>query len=187
MGKVRTLVFRSDSWKPPRAGQPVSRFSWEGKVVTASYDMLLRAVPHVGIHAFARVDGPLGHRAGSPPAVRWRLPNMKKKSVAAAGGGERHLAAMETALFAQMMPLVEHCAIVRYDDNDPRLNGWIRMGCLGAAWTLDVKDPDTEMSFRLVDASLDKVWEQAALLLACDEAPFSTDPYLKRKGPQKKK
>jgi len=50
-----------------------------------------------------------------------------------------------------------------------------------------VKDPDTEMSFRLVDASLDKVLENATLLLACDEAPWSNDPYLKRKGPQKKK
>lgn len=112
---------------------------------------------------------------------------MKRKTVNSGGSSDRHLAAMETALFAQHLPLVEHCAIVRYDDGEPRLNGWIRLGVLGGAWTLDVKDPDSEMSFRIVDSSLDKAWDAAALLLACDEAPFAPDPYLKgRKAPKKK-
>jgi len=187
MGKPRLMMFRSPTWKRPRRGQSVSKFGWEGKLVTANFDLLLHAIPFVGIHAFARVDGPLGQRAGQQPNVRWRTPNVKKKAGPTSPSGERHLAAVETALLANLMPLVEHMAVTRYDDGDPRVTGWLRLGTLGAAWTLDVKDPDTEMSFRLVDSGLDRVLENASLLLACDEAPWSADPYLKRKGPPKKK
>jgi len=165
----------------------VSRGAWELKLITSCFDLLLRSVPYVGIHVCGRVDGPYGSRVGDKPTVTWRMPNVKKKVATAGGGSERHLVAVESSIFAQLMPLVEHCAIVRYDDGDPRQTGWLRLGTLGAAWTLDVKDPDTEMSFRLVDGSLDRVLENAALLLACDEAPFALDPYLKRKVPAKKK
>jgi len=39
----------------------------------------------------------------------------------------------------------------------------------------------------VVDAALDKALETASLMLACDEAPWSPDPFLKGKSGTKKK
>lgn len=186
MSNRRPMLLRSWSWKRPRPGQSVSKKAWECVLRTRNADLHLQHIPFVGICVVGLVKGSPESRAGKPPERRYEVPNVKKKSSSANGSQERHLAAMETSIFAQHMPLVEHCAIIKYEDGDPRLNGWIRMGCLGAAWTLDVKDPDSEMSFRVVDSSLDKAWDAAALLLACDSAPFALDQYLSRKKPQKK-
>lgn len=186
MSKVSSSRITSWRWKPPRKGKAASRKAWVRMIARNNLWVELTNRPFVGICATALWNESRGTRFLREPDVRWEFPNVKKKAATAAGAGDRHLAAVETAIFAGLMPLVEHCAVIRYDDGDSRLNGWIRMGCLGAAWTLDVKDPDSEMSFRVVDSSLDKVWEAAALLLACDSAPFSADPYLKRKPPGKR-
>lgn len=187
MSKTSITRVRSWSWKAPRPGQAASKGAWVKLVARRNLWVELTSRPFVGICATALWNESRGSRFQRPPDQRWEFPNVKKKSAASAGGNDRHLVAMESAIFAQLMPLVEHCGIIRYEDGDPRLNGWVRMGCLGAAWTLDVKDPDSEMSFRVVDSSLDKAWEAAALLLACDSAPFSQDPYLKARNGQKKK
>lgn len=187
MSKVSSTRITSWRWKRPRKGQGASRKAWVRLVARANIWVELTHRPYVGICATALWNKLRGHRFLRDADYRWEFPDVRKKQIAVGNPGERHLAAMETALFAQHMPLIEHCAIIRYDDGDQRMNGWIRMGVLGSAWTLDVKDPDSEMSFRIVDSSLDKAWDAAALLLACDEAPFALDPYLKRKGPAKKK
>lgn len=149
--------------------------------------MRLTTVPFVGICLTALWRAAGGSDVGREPDLQWRIPDVKKKTLLSGSSAERHLAALESALFAQHLALLEHCAVTRYDDGDPREPGFLRFGTLGAAWTLDVKDPDTEMSFRLVDASVDKLWDAAALLLACDEAPFAPDPYLKGRKATKKK
>jgi len=187
MSKVQTSRVRSWAWKPPRKDRPASKASGTRLILWKNLAFELTTVPWVGMAVTAMWNESRGTRYQRVPDLRWSVPNVKKKTSSGPAGSDRHLAAMETAIFAQLMPLVEHCALVRYDDGDPRQGGWVRWGTLGAAWTLDVKDPDSEMSFRLVDSSLDKVWEAAALLLACDEAPFAPDPYLKGRKPSKKK
>lgn len=187
MSKVSSFRVRSWSWKEPQKGRPASKAAWVRMIARNNLWVELTHRPFVGICATALWNESKAPRFLRDPDCRWEFPNVKKKSVSSPGGNDRHLVAMETAIFANLMPLVEHCGIIRYEDGDPRLNGWIRMGCLGAAWTLDVKDPDSEMSFRVVDSSLDKAWEAAALLLACDQAPFSLDPYLKPRNGSKKK
>lgn len=114
----------------------------------------------------------------------WRSiprPTVKKKAAAAAAGdGARHVAAMETTKFADLLPLVEHCALVRYDDGDTRVPGWITIKTLGAAWVVQIKDPDSANSFQFVSDTLDKALDGAALLLACDDAPWQPDAFLKK-------
>lgn len=127
---------------------------------------------------------------GRPPADALQLhrrPVMKKKSAAAAATNDKHLAALETGTFASMLPLVEHCAVTRYDDGDPRTVGWLTIKTQGAAWVVQVKDPDTGNSFTSIADTLDKALETASLMLACDEAPWTPDPWLKAKGAPKKK
>lgn len=187
MSKVSEKRVLSWRWKRPRKDRPASRAEGICRIWWSGSWFELTTRSWVGMSITARWIDSKGGRFQRQPDLRWEFPDVKKKASSGPAGNDKHLAAMETAIFAQLMPLVEHCALVRYDDGDQRQTGYIRLGTLGAAWTLDVKDPDSEMSFRLVDGSLDKVWETAALLLACDEAPFAPDPYLKRKVPAKKK
>jgi hypothetical protein len=50
-----------------------------------------------------------------------------------------------------------------------------------------VKDPDTGMSFTAIGATVDQALDTAALHLACDEAPWEVDPFLRAKQGRKKK
>ena len=107
---------------------------------------------------------------------------MKKKAAAAAAGGDaRHLAPVESEYFSKLMSLVEHCAVTKYDDGDPRETGWFTIKTLGSAWVVQVKDQDSGNSFQFVSDTLDKALEGAALLLACEEAPWQPDPFLRKK------
>lgn len=112
---------------------------------------------------------------------------MKKKVAVGGAGEEKHLAAVETEYFKPFMSIVEHCAIRKYDDGDPRTPGYITIGTSGSSWTVTVKDPDSASSFRVVAQSLDNALETVALLLAADEAPWEHDRFLQQQAKQKKK
>jgi hypothetical protein len=112
---------------------------------------------------------------------------MKKRQPLTGKDGAKHLAAMESNLFGQMMPLVEHMALRQYDDGEARETGWLTIKTQGAAWCVQVKDPDGACSFTAVAESLDKALETACLLLACDEAPWEPDAFLAASKARKKK
>lgn len=112
-------------------------------------------------------------------------PSMKKKASKQGADGGKHLAAVESKYFDQLMALVEHCAMRQYDDGDPREVGWFTVKTSGAAWIIQVKDPDSGMSFQAIGETLDKALETAVLLLGCDEAPWESDPWLKRNKSKK--
>jgi len=101
-----------------------------------------------------------------------------KKKMSKSAEGVKHLAAMETNLFAALMPLTEHMALRQYDDGEAREPGWITLKTQGAAWCVQVKDPDAAVSFTAVADTLDKALETAALLLGCDDAPWEMDRFL---------
>jgi len=101
-----------------------------------------------------------------------------KKKMSKGAEGVKHLAAMETNMFSQLMPLVEHMALKQYDDGEARETGWITIKTQGAAWCVQVKDPDAAVSFTAVADTLDKALETAALLLGCDDAPWEMDRFL---------
>lgn len=90
----------------------------------------------------------------------------------------KHLAAVESSLFSNHMSLIEHCALLQYEDGSPRLPGWISMASQGAAWTLTIKDPDSVSSFRAVAPTVDAAFDLAAMLLAADDAPWEADKWL---------
>lgn len=153
-------------------------------ICTGSHRYTLTARTFVGIWVAARDRrgsvGPPGYDASH----KWSGPAMKKKTAPPPERTARHVAPVETDLLRTCMPLVEHMAVVKYDDNDPREPGWITIRTQGAAWAVVVKDPDSGNSFTSVAQTLDQALETAALLLSCDEAPWAPDAYLKR---QKKK
>lgn len=133
------------------------------------------------------------HRGSIPTvgdrSLLWQVeyPDMKKRGPKTGSGGEKHLAALETSRFNDMLSLVEHCAIRLYEDGDPREPGWVTIKTQGAAWCVQVKDPDAAVSFTAVADTLDKALETASLLLSCDEAPWEPDTFLAAARARKKK
>lgn len=123
-----------------------------------------------------------------PGVIWWEKPNMKKRiAKGVLAGDAKHLAPVETNRFSDLLSLIEHCAVRKYDDGDPREPGWITIKTQGAAWCVQVKDPDGAVSFTAVGGTLDQALETAALLLACDEAPWEPDRFLAAQQQQKKK
>ena len=68
-----------------------------------------------------------------------------------------------------------------YDDDSPRETGWVTFKTMGAAWVFVVKDPDSGNSFQFVAETFDKGLDGISLLLACEDAPWASDPFLKKK------
>jgi len=134
----------------------------------------------VGIHLTAISFRGCDFRAREGLVIPVERPLVKKKAAAAgAPDGAKHLASVESEMFKDHMPLVEQMAMVRYDDGDLRQPGWVMLKTLGAAWIVAIKDPDSGNSFQFVAETLDKAIDGATLLLACDDAPWQPDAYLK--------
>lgn len=111
-----------------------------------------------------------------------------KRPVAGGGSGDgRHAAPVETEILRDHMPLVEHMAVTVYDDGTPRQPGYVTVRTQGRGWTVDVKDPDTCLSYRVLGETLDEAIETAALLLAGDAAPWEPDPWLRRTAAERRK
>lgn len=97
-----------------------------------------------------------------------------------------HLAAVESNLFAALLPLVSHCADTRYDDGTARVPGWWTVKTMGSAWVIEVKDPDTCSRLVIVQQSFDDALALASVLLESEEAPWEPDPWLKATAAKKK-
>lgn len=106
------------------------------------------------------------------------LTNMKRRNVSSSTPEALHLAAMESALFAQLHPCVAHCAETLYDDKSARKPGWITMKTMGSAWVLEAKDPDSCSRLTAVQPALDDAWALLALLLDSEQAPWERDTWL---------
>jgi hypothetical protein len=143
-------------------------------------------LPRKGLHVSARLPLSAVGLDRSQATAEWDVPSMKKKAGKTAEGEGSHLAPVETEYMKDLLPLVEHCCCRKYDDGDPREPGWITIRTVGSAWQVQVKDPDSGMSFAAVGATIDKALETAALLLGCDEAPWEHDQWLKKRKPPKK-
>lgn len=149
--------------------------------------ILLDFLPHRGIALRWLGHGWTGDFPPLNVGRHFERPTMKKKTGKVSEGDGKHLAPVETELFKDLLPLVEHCCCRRYDDGDPREPGWLTIKTQGAAWCVQVKDPDSCMSFTAVGKTLDNALETAALLLGCDEAPWEPDSWLSSSAARKKK
>lgn len=149
--------------------------------------LLLTFRQRKGIHVSALFRS--GERFPVPTEAlqQWEYPSMAIKKRSAAVQAGKHLASVESSLLASLLPLVEHCSHREYDDGSPREVGWFTVKTTGAAWVVQVKDPDGCCSFSAVADTIDKALQTAALLLACDEAPWEPDSWLHAAKMKKKK
>lgn len=112
---------------------------------------------------------------------------VKKRSVESGASEAAHVAAVESVLLAKMHPLVAHCAATKYDDGSPRKPGWWTLKTMGAAWVVEVKDPDTCSRMVVVQQTVDDALALASVLLESDDAPWEPDPWLKANEAKQKK
>lgn len=112
---------------------------------------------------------------------------MRKKRVAADVPKAAHLAPMESQLFCSMMSVLEHCAMVLYDDGTPRKPGWYTVRTFGSTWQMEIKDPDTLQMMRITQPTHDDMWLMAALLLASEDAPWEPDVWAQAQARKSKK
>lgn len=115
---------------------------------------------------------------------------MKRKSTVVTGsaGGPSHIAPIDCTTLSQFPSLVAHCCVTRYDDGEPRRPGWLTIKTLGAAWIVQVKDPDGACGLTATSQTLDDALTLAELLVSSDDAPWEPDPFLRRsngKNPKK--
>lgn len=187
MGRSWTVVvrvYRLHRGRPCRwmpRGKNVFFLQW------GQWELELTSLPFKGICVTAVWRR--GERLARPtaPRLKWEYPSMAIRKRTAQLTLVKHLAAMETGILHDVMPLVEHCALRQYEDGSEREPGWVTIKCTGAAWVVQVKDPDTACSFSAVADTVDKALETAALLLAADEAPWEPDQWLARQRAEKKK
>jgi len=185
MGKEWSVFYRGNRWvrKRPCRWQPKGNFTFW--VLTKDVRFAICGKPFKGMCKVAAWSRPDGSR-GRPELLlrRWGYPDMKrvKKEDRVS---VKHLAPMETELFKEQLPLVEHTAMLQYEDGTSRQPGWFTIRTSGAAWVITVKDPDSASSFSVVAKTLDEAVGTASLLLACEEAPWEPDAWLaaqRRKG-----
>lgn len=106
---------------------------------------------------------------------------MKKRclpNVAQSETGAVHSAAIETTVLQALPNLVKHMCVTRYDDGLPRRPGWVTVKTYGAAWVIQVKDPDSCLSLTVTQQSLDDAMALADVLLGSDDAPWEPDSFL---------
>lgn len=157
------------------------------KVLTPAASFALQAVYGKGICVMHRATRAAHFELLDTPCWEWEYPAMAIRKRQVQTTDVQHLAAVESVIFSDMMSLIEHCCLRKYEDGTDRECGWFTIKVTGAAWVVQVKDPDSATSFSAVADTLDKALGTAALLLACDEAPWEPDQFLARMKAEKKK
>lgn len=124
------------------------------------------------------------------PEATWYgdLDMVKRRKAPEVGGQHKHLAPMESNVLAKCHALIAHCAATQFDDGTPRKPGWFTVRTRGAAWEIEIKDPETCSRLVVIQQSLDDALALATVLLDSEEAPWEADPWLaKAAGAAKKK
>jgi len=115
---------------------------------------------------------------------------MKRRSAPSSpgpGGKLIHLAALESTLFGQLLPFLEHLAVRAWDDGTPRTPGSAILRTDNAHWKLILKEPDAKLQLPLVASTIDDLFALAALALEGEEAPWEHDRWAQgQKAPVKK-
>lgn len=110
---------------------------------------------------------------------------MKRKRAVTEEAGGVSAASVATTMLGKHQGLIEHMAVRRYDDGQPRTPGRMMLETVGSMWKLTLKDPDTRQQLFVLAATIDDAITMAALLCEAEDAPWEPDPWAKDLGPKK--
>jgi len=185
VGKSFSIIYRGNRWVGEKPGRSKSFDATLYFVLTGGHTFGMRTLPFRGVcRVSARVK--TWGRDASGEVLLWERgrPSMKpvKKADQAA---VRHLAAMETNMFREHMGIIEHLALLQYDDGSPRSTGRLIVDVRGSAWSVICKDVESGMQLVCIGATLDDALDTLQLHLGSDNAPWEPDPWAKDKPAKK--
>jgi hypothetical protein len=99
----------------------------------------------------------------------------------------RHLAALESEVFRDHMAIIEHLAMLMYEDGTPRQGGYLSVWVEGSQWRVQIKDRDAAAKLSVVGRTLDEALTLLHMLLGCEDAPWEPDAQQGRSGGRKGK
>jgi len=172
-------------WRRPRRWSPRREAFYD--VICSGLTVIVWYSPWRGLRATRSRRDHMDPGVWHTHYDRWGA--MKKRTPKPAGAdpaAPMHLAPLESAVFTKLFNIVQHCCVTRYDDGDARKPGWITIKTQGAAWVVQVKDPDGCAQLQCLGNTLDDALSLADLLLGSDDAPWEPDPWAKAAQTRKK-
>jgi len=94
----------------------------------------------------------------------------------------KHLVALESELFRDVMPVVEFAGMLQYDDGSPRQPGYVGFWSNGVSWFFRATDKDADATLTTEGRTLDDALQLLALMLGADDAPWVKNQPKRKKG-----
>lgn len=181
---------RLTAWRPRRSWAHLlgKREVWVVLLGRLDSRLILRYVPFAGwLPVHLRVFR--GHVTGEVHYPHWGIKEMRKRNQAAPSSDSpaQHLAAMESATFSRLQPIVSQCCVTKYDDGDPRQPGSLFISTQGSMWRATVTEPDACLKLTMMAQTLDDALAGLALALEAESIPWEVDTYAMSKKPKNKR
>lgn len=167
------------SWRPVKPGSWVGAVKRMIRVVVGRCELVLTWSPRRGywVRRVESQDGRPTRDFVMPSARRGRMKPIVLGG-ASGDGQHHHLAEMESEILAKCFPLVQHCAVTRYEDGTVREPGEFKVRAQGASWEIQVVDYAGKAFFRVTAVKLDDAFAMACLLLETASAPWEVAKWL---------
>jgi len=94
----------------------------------------------------------------------------------------KHLAAIESEYFKEVISVVASLAMLQYDDGSPRQPSYLGVWSNGATWFVRITDKDSDASLTCEGRTLDEALDVLSLHLEADQAPWEPNTRRKKKG-----
>lgn len=182
MAREWTVHHRSRRWvgTRPRVFIPMGKGTFFLLTVGRCY--VIRFAPYRGYQAvgwYPRGTVPEVNLATASVAIE-RL-SVKKVKVSDKSS-VKHLAALESEYFADVLPVVDALGMLQYEDGTPRQSGYLGIWVQGSAWVVRYTDKDADATLTAEGRTLDEALDLLALLLGADDAPWEPVARRKKKG-----
>lgn len=182
MGKERWVKYRGSLWVPHRLSSPAPMGSYWYWVLTGDYILRMAFRPYRGCHAVEKwsvVKGTIALRGH----ILWHRERGSVKKVKVGDRSSvKHLAAVETEVLRDMMPIIEFQALLQYEDGSPRQAGYIGTWTNGSVWFARATDKDADATLTMEGRTWDEAMGLLSLHLAAENAPWEPNSRKKKKG-----
>jgi len=113
--------------------------------------------------------------------------NMKRRRSEVTQDSGVAVASLDLKKLVEFLPIVQHLAVRRYDDGEPRTPGVITLRTIGSLWQAMCKDPDTRQEMPVVAQTFEDLLYLTAATLDAPDAVWQPDPWAEKMFAQKKK
>jgi hypothetical protein len=180
VSKSWTIFYRHDRWcgVKPRCFMPIGP-QWF-YLLTADGCIGMSYVPFQGVFRQARWSRSVErNEAGYGAEWTARRPSVRKVKLADRAS-VKHLAALETEALRDYMAVIEHLALLQYEDGTPRKGGFLMIWTEGSQWRVKLLDNDADAFLPCVGRTFDEALGTLTLMLGAEDAPW--EPNRRHKG-----